>query len=196
MIDRSAMPSNSVPSDLAAVVLLARERASSAGFGNFIFAQRDIELLCSTDSRLNDICVNGCAALLHSESVHIGGDEVTPFAILSTHDLPRIRYHAADDDLWRNTSRSLYWEKPVWVLPIHRPSSWGHWVLCSIHFDSHRILLFDSLAEHMPWQNEICVSPKFPITTAVLTTIFTGHHRNHHSTLYHCMCTSRRYTAA
>ncbi|KIN98612.1 hypothetical protein M404DRAFT_94875, partial [Pisolithus tinctorius Marx 270] len=77
--------------------------------------------------------------------------------ILSTHDLPRIRYHAEDNILWRNTSRTCYWEKPIWILPIHRPSPAGHWVVCIVKFTSKQILLFDSLAEQKPWKRDIKV---------------------------------------
>lgn len=84
-IDQSAVPSNSLMSDV--VPLLAHERASSEGFGSFMFAPKDMELLHSTEAWLNDTCVNGCAALLHSALI---GDEVTPFSVLSTHNLPQI----------------------------------------------------------------------------------------------------------
>ncbi|KIO06302.1 hypothetical protein M404DRAFT_70591, partial [Pisolithus tinctorius Marx 270] len=67
--------------------------------------------------------------------------------ILLTHDLPCIRYHAEDNILWCNTSHMCYWEKPIWILPIHRPSPAGHWVICVVKFTSKQILLFDSLAE-------------------------------------------------
>lgn len=126
---------------------------ASNGFGNITFEPKDIDQLRTADARLNDTCINGCAALLHA--THFAAD--SPFAILSTHDLLRIRYKAADDDLWRNMYRSNYWEKPIWILPIHRPSSWGHWVMSSIHFDTHRIMLFDSLAERHPWQKDLPV---------------------------------------
>ncbi|KAG1892711.1 hypothetical protein F4604DRAFT_1565355 [Suillus subluteus] len=68
-------------------------------------------------------------------------------AILSTHDLPRIRYNASDEILWRNTSWTLFWEKDVWILPIHRPSPVGHWVFCMIYIQTKQLHLFDSLAE-------------------------------------------------
>jgi Ulp1 family protease len=78
-------------------------------------------------------------------------------AIFSTHDLPRIRYNAIDDMLWRNTSWTRYWEKDVWVLPIHRPSNVGHWVLCVIYFSRKELHLFDSLAEWKPWRHDVKV---------------------------------------
>ncbi|KAF8452783.1 hypothetical protein L210DRAFT_3608606 [Boletus edulis BED1] len=73
----------------------------------------------------------------------------------ATHDLPRIRYNADDHTLWRTISRTRYWEKNIWILPIHRASSWGHWVLCTIDLNRRRLLLFDSLADQRGWKKDI-----------------------------------------
>lgn len=78
-------------------------------------------------------------------------------ATFSTHDLPRIRYNATDDMLWRNSSWTRYWEKDVWVLPIHRASNVGHWVLCVIYLSRKELHLFDSLAERKPWKHDVKV---------------------------------------
>ncbi|KAG0705804.1 hypothetical protein DFH29DRAFT_774590, partial [Suillus ampliporus] len=78
-------------------------------------------------------------------------------AILSTHDLPRIRYNAPDDVIWRNSSWVCYWEKDIWVLPIHRQSGIGHWVLCVIRLSNKELHLFDSLGNRQPWQNDVKV---------------------------------------
>ena len=103
------------------------------GFGGLFFERKDMEILTSHEERLNDTCVNRCAALLYT--VHVA-HEPSLFAVLSTHDLIRIRYNATDEDLWRNTACTKYWEKSIWILPIHHPSSWGHWVVCSVHFNT------------------------------------------------------------
>ncbi|KAG2056566.1 hypothetical protein BDR06DRAFT_879577, partial [Suillus hirtellus] len=79
-------------------------------------------------------------------------------AILSTHDLPCIYYNAPDDIIWHNTSWVHYWEKDVWVLPIHCPSGIGHWVLCIIQLSNEELYLFDSLGNRQPWQNDVKVS--------------------------------------
>ena len=42
-------------------------------------------MLVSPDARLNDVCVNGCAALIYSENLEHNASQVTVF---STHDLP------------------------------------------------------------------------------------------------------------
>jgi Ulp1 family protease len=106
---------------------------------------------------LNDVCINGGAALLQD---HLCRNDTAAYshrcAILSTHDLPRVRYGALDDDLWRNLRRTSYWDKDVWILPIHRPQA-VHWVLSVIDIRQHRILLFDSFAEAKPWRSDVQV---------------------------------------
>lgn len=132
-----------------------RIRPSTDGFPSLIFEPRALEILGSLRACLNDTCINGCAVLLFS---HLMSPQSSQIAIFSTHDLPCIRYNADDNTIWWNMSWTKYWEKIVWILPIHRPSSSGHWVLCTIYPTSRRLLLFDSLAEQRPWKNDLQVS--------------------------------------
>ncbi|KAG1879476.1 hypothetical protein C8R48DRAFT_767734 [Suillus tomentosus] len=113
------------------------------------FEPRDISFLASPTAFLNDVCINGCAVLLQMDMPN------SDVAIFSTFDLPRIRYHATDDMLWRNTRWTCYWEKDVWVLPIHRPAHVGHWVVCVIYLSTKELRLFDSLAERKPWKHDV-----------------------------------------
>lgn len=115
------------------------------------FEPRDISFLASPTAFLNDVCINGCAVLLQMDMPN------SDVAIFSTFDLPRIRYHATDDMLWRNTRWTCYWEKDVWVLPIHRPAHVGHWVVCVIYLSTKELRLFDSLAERKPWKHDVKV---------------------------------------
>ncbi|KAI6158808.1 hypothetical protein EDD17DRAFT_1487803 [Pisolithus thermaeus] len=121
------------------------------GFPRQTFLLGDINILTSPHAQLNDTCINGCATLLYSAFVPTAAS----CAIFSTHDLPRIRFNAEDDTLWRNLSWTRFWEKSIWILPIHRSSPVGHWVLCTIDFRSRQLFLFDSLAEQKPWKNDI-----------------------------------------
>ncbi|KAG1845653.1 hypothetical protein F4604DRAFT_1595417 [Suillus subluteus] len=124
-----------------------------------VFDSRDQSFLAQPTARLNDTCINGCAALLYSEIQM--SSRVQPCAILSMHDLPHIRYNVSDETLWRNTSWTSFWDKDIWVLPIHRPSSVGHWVFCAIYIQTKELHLFDSLAERQPWKNDVKVSDDF-----------------------------------
>jgi Ulp1 family protease len=117
-----------------------------------------------SDKMLNDVCINGGAALLQDYFALI--DDTAAYsrrcAILSTHELPHVRYQALDNDLWRNIRRTIYWEKDVWILPIHRPRAL-HWVLGVVYVRENRILLFDSLAEERPWRADIQVRQRLDI---------------------------------
>ncbi|KAG2126329.1 uncharacterized protein EDB93DRAFT_1097153 [Suillus bovinus] len=135
--------------------LVTQIRPPHNGFPDQVFDPKDINLLRSPTACLNDVCINSCAALLYSELK----SPMLSCAIFSTHDLPRIHYNAPDDILWCNISWTHYWEKDVWVLPIHQPSgSIGHWVICVIHKFNKELLLFDSLGEKKPWKNNVKVS--------------------------------------
>jgi len=128
-------------------------RQAQDGFPHLTFEADNYECLASPTTQLNDICINNCSALLDSQFLSLN---TVQCAILSTHDLPRIRYHADDNVLWHNIAWTHYWEKCVWILPIHHPSPVGHWVICIIKFSSKQ-LLFDSLAEQKPWKCDIKV---------------------------------------
>ncbi|KIK12535.1 hypothetical protein PISMIDRAFT_120727 [Pisolithus microcarpus 441] len=121
------------------------------GFPWQTFLLGDINILTSPHAQLNDTCINGCATLLYSAFL----PNAASCAILSTHDLPRIRFNAEDDTLWRNLSWTRFWEKSIRILPIHRSLPVGHWVLCTIDFHSQQLFLFDSLAEQKPWRNDV-----------------------------------------
>ncbi|KAG0694726.1 hypothetical protein DFH29DRAFT_985177 [Suillus ampliporus] len=83
---------------------------------------------------------------------------VHPCAIFPTHNLPCIRYNASNDILWRNTLWMSYWEKDLWLIPIHRPSPVGHWVFCAVYTSTKELHLFDSFADKQPWKNDVKVS--------------------------------------
>ncbi|KAG1775772.1 hypothetical protein EV702DRAFT_1198975 [Suillus placidus] len=134
-------------------------RPAQDGFPRQVFDSRDQSFLAQPTACLNDTCINGCAALLYSEILM--SSRVRPCAILSTHDLPCIRYNVSDEILWRNTSWTSFWDKDIWILPIHCPSPVGHWVLCAIYFQTKELHLFDSLAERQPWKNDVKVSDDF-----------------------------------
>ncbi|KAG6899356.1 hypothetical protein C0993_010997 [Termitomyces sp. T159_Od127] len=125
--------------------------------GRFIFSPHELEMLSSPAARLNDVCINGIAALLKyqfSESTRITSGPSRRCAIFSTFDLSMVRYNASDDEIWRRTRHTEYWKHDIWILPIHRPSS-QHWVMCTILLSCCEIHLFDSLAQHEPWNTEV-----------------------------------------
>lgn len=116
----------------------------------------------SPTALLNDNSVNGIAILL--QTTLLGQTEGDPhaseqfdaasIAIFSTHDLVRIRYGATDDTIWRALKSTEFWDRRVWILPIHREN---HWVVCVIYLDQKRLHLFDSFAQRIPWNTDVNV---------------------------------------
>jgi len=119
-----------------------------------LFEPTDLAIMNSQNERLNDVCLNGIAATLHT---FFDNPTSRQCALFTTFDLPMVRYNASDDDIWRRCHRAEYWSKDVWILPIHRTRPNLHWVLCCIIPHNHELLLFDSLSESYSWKREIKV---------------------------------------
>ncbi|RDB20436.1 putative ubiquitin-like-specific protease 1B, partial [Hypsizygus marmoreus] len=120
---------------------------------------KELDILANPNGRLNDGCLNGVAHLLQAVFSQPGHESHYPSgrcAIFSTFDLHMVRYHASDADIWRRTRATQYWERAVWILPIHRRSPSEHWVLAIIYPEARRVLLFDSFAGGARlWRHEI-----------------------------------------
>jgi hypothetical protein len=89
---------------------------------------------------LNDVCINGAAALIHDL---VGHHQNNRFALLSSYLLGLLDRDNAT--LWRNTHLQEYWKRDTWILPIHRLSE-VHWVLCLVFWPTRSLFLFDSLS--------------------------------------------------
>jgi Ulp1 family protease len=155
------------PNDLRVTHVLHRMN----GLATQYFEPHDLHRFHSSNI-LSDNCINAGAALLQ-DHFSPTGDRA---AILSTHDLHRVRYQARDDDLWRNTRRTTYWEKDVWILPIHRPQQ-KHWVLSVIYLRENRILLFDSFVNKNPWRADLQDILTLILRMAIIATR-NGHQRH------------------
>ncbi|TFK61371.1 hypothetical protein BDN72DRAFT_743548, partial [Pluteus cervinus] len=135
-----------VPEGLSALV----------GFKKTLFCSEDIGRLKAPTSLLNDICINDGAQLLNailSASPNCA-PAVNRCAILTSWDLPRVRQNCPDDTLWRYVEGSHFWERDVWILPIHRPVE-EHWVCCAIYPKRRHISLFDSLGSRQRLKDDV-----------------------------------------
>ncbi|KAF9041365.1 hypothetical protein BJ165DRAFT_1329754, partial [Panaeolus papilionaceus] len=132
-----------------------------------LFEKKDLQILENSTALLNDVCINGCSQLLKTKY----REEAENCAVFSTYDLVRWRNKkkslhldtvtgsAPDlisaeivEMLWKNSKHTQFWQKRVWILPIHRP---GHWVLCVAYPMEQLILLYDSLGQEVDWKNEV-----------------------------------------
>lgn len=129
---------------------------------SYQFEPEDIARFQSPTARLNNVCINNTAALLQymwntPSNIHEG--DVARCAIFSTFDLYSIQYHLSQPEIWRRVRDLKYWEKDIWVLPIHRKHPVEHWVLCVVLVSSYELLLFDSFASTCGWKQDLKESP-------------------------------------
>ncbi|TFK69138.1 hypothetical protein BDN72DRAFT_768358 [Pluteus cervinus] len=120
-----------------------------------LFFSEDIRRLQNPTSRLNDTCINDGAQLLKLILSASPGcaPAVDRCAILTTWDLPRVRQNCPDDTLWRHIEGSHFWERDIWILPVHRPVE-EHWVCCAIYPKQRHISLFDSLGSRQRFKDD------------------------------------------
>ena len=96
------------------------------------------------------MCVNDGAILLQS---HLSATQSNHIAIISTLALPTLE----DGALWRLARRSAFWQKNLWLIPIHRTVPYEHWVLGIADMTRQEIRYFDSIADENLWEQDIQV---------------------------------------
>ncbi|KAJ7490764.1 hypothetical protein FB451DRAFT_1124335 [Mycena latifolia] len=145
----------------------------------------DISRIESYNGRLTGFAINGLAAALQNLLGHSTSPDSVPAnscAIFSTYDLPRIRYKASDSVLWRHVEHTKYWEKPLWLIPIHRVDE-EHWVLAVVDVGTQQILFFDSLAlRGHGWRQDI------RDIMVLITRMVVLANRNNHALSYSYTC--------
>ncbi|KAJ7142115.1 hypothetical protein C8R43DRAFT_892278 [Mycena crocata] len=117
----------------------------------------DLDRIASPTGRLNGFGMNGIAASLwsifaHPHSPHL--EAASRCAIFSTYDLPRAHFKKGDDNIWSATKHVEFWDKPIWLIPIHRPDE-EHWVLAVVNIPEQRLFFFDSLACRSGWRKDL-----------------------------------------
>lgn len=136
----------------------SRPRVLRHSKGSIDFELRELNIMTSRTALLNNVCLNGIAQLLFDKfslPTDTGASELSGrFALFDTYHLPMARYKATDDNLWRRTQHTEYWNKDVWIIPIHRPLT-THWVLCLVSLRTHEFRLYDSFAQAAAWKREI-----------------------------------------
>ncbi|KAJ7716595.1 hypothetical protein DFH07DRAFT_762398 [Mycena maculata] len=108
----------------------------------------DLARLRNPTGLLNNFCINGLAAALLEFCTHNTNLTAAGVArwcvVLTTHELPRVRYKCGDAELWRSVASMKYWEKAVWIVPVHRLSE-KHWVLIIVMPHEESMYFFDSM---------------------------------------------------
>ena len=121
--------------------------------------QNDLRRLQGPQELLNDTCLNGSASVIHLTllSDHQTQPAASKCTVLSTYVMQCIQTCRSNEEVWRNTKSTLYWQTKVWAVPIHLPDM-RHWVVCTIYVEESRILFFDSFAEQRTLQSILPVS--------------------------------------
>ncbi|KAJ7118428.1 hypothetical protein C8R43DRAFT_1137360 [Mycena crocata] len=117
----------------------------------------DLDRVTSQTGRLNCFVLNGLAASFlgvfgHPYSPNC--ETANQCAVFSTYDLTRVHYKKGDANLWSATKHTEYWDKPLWLIPVHRPTE-EHWVLVVASVREQELFFFDSLARKSGWRKDL-----------------------------------------
>ncbi|KAK1222720.1 hypothetical protein PQX77_014425 [Marasmius sp. AFHP31] len=106
----------------------------------YIFQVAQYQRLDGAECWLDDECINGCAALLQKNF----GDPAVDCAVLSTFIVPEVlKNNMRTETAWRNSYRTEYWARPIWIIPIHDGEE-HHWGLAVVRVAKEEIHIFDS----------------------------------------------------
>lgn len=130
-------PAPTPPSSIG--IEVARSRSAMDSFPTLVFDSVTLGRLANPRKLLDGSAVNGCAAILYSMFPR------NSTAIFNSLDLTRMLDGMPDDHLWRNTKRTEFWTKDLWIIPIHRPQE-VHWTVACVCVSRRSIEVFDSLA--------------------------------------------------
>lgn len=133
----------------------------------FIIPAKDLERLQQPYAQLSDDCINTGAQVLLREfgtGSLLGGN----LAIFSTRVVSMHRAAADDNLIWRDCAHTKFWDKNVWVIPIHHLVPSPHWTLVVVYMRERRIAYFDSFANQDMWESDAAVSLFYLFVTAKL----------------------------
>ncbi|KAK1225825.1 hypothetical protein PQX77_011236 [Marasmius sp. AFHP31] len=106
----------------------------------YVFHVAQYQRLDAAERWLDDECINGCAALLQNNF----WDPNVNCAIFSSFVLPEVLKNSMrTETAWRNSYRTEYWTKSIWIIPIHDAEE-HHWGLAVVRVAKEEIHIFDS----------------------------------------------------
>ncbi|KAK1217897.1 hypothetical protein PQX77_019429 [Marasmius sp. AFHP31] len=127
-----------------------------------LFSKEALARIDKETAWLSADCVNSCSALLQHT---FGGSEcalITTFAMQTFLNDKRLGLGT----VWRLTRGTKYWEKNVWIIPIHDPERM-YWCLAIAHWERKQITIFNSFASRPAMQEWM---PKIESLVLLLTT--------------------------
>ncbi|EMD34765.1 hypothetical protein CERSUDRAFT_54749 [Gelatoporia subvermispora B] len=128
----------------------------SATSPRIVFTTDDYSRLADPDALLNSDCINECAVLLQR---NISTPMARNCAIFSTYDVVSANQSNDGGALMRSVKRMPYWERNIWLIPIHRPgyggAGVGHWTLVVVDIPQRILYQFDSFADETQWRGDV-----------------------------------------
>lgn len=104
---------------------------------------------------LNDTCMNEGLRLLIR---HLNPPHANQCAVLTTYTMAYIKLNTDDNTIWHSVRHTSYWEKPIWIIPIHLECPYQHWTLCIANTSTSTLHLLDSIANKSLWMEDVKVS--------------------------------------
>lgn len=123
-------------------LIVNRSQDSRFVGSNLCFAGQDITPLLSADACLPAGTIDGCAMLVQ----HLFDQtQPSPYAIFPPYAWQAFVRNDGNGDavIWNHSRRTRFWEKQVWMIPVHYRGN--HWFLGVIDMLSNTIRIFDSL---------------------------------------------------
>ncbi|KAI0669310.1 hypothetical protein C8Q78DRAFT_1095812 [Trametes maxima] len=126
----------------------------TSGYGRYPFPEHDMARLRQARGLLSDDCINSGAQVLLRHFDYGARTRGGSPALLSTRLVALHRVRTDDEGMWRDCARSAFWERDVWIIPIHRAIPDLHWTLAVVYIKKKRIAYFDSFAEKAAWEED------------------------------------------
>ncbi|KAJ8474914.1 hypothetical protein ONZ45_g15786 [Pleurotus djamor] len=108
-----------------------------------------LERLMNPCGWLNAACINSLT--LH---LSLAIPTAPNYAVFDTYTLVHVASKVSDEAMWESISGTRFWEKTVFIIPIHRPSQ-SHWVLSVVRLQTRTYDVFDSFGEPTHWQSDL-----------------------------------------
>ncbi|KAJ2914613.1 hypothetical protein MD484_g5799, partial [Candolleomyces efflorescens] len=97
----------------------------------YVFGKDVLDRLSTATSRLNDECINNLSVMIQVMLAHTDvGPKASACSIFSSYELTLIRQTQptqGSERIWANVKHLQYWQKQVWIIPIHRRIPHEHW---------------------------------------------------------------------
>ncbi|TFK18317.1 hypothetical protein FA15DRAFT_709976 [Coprinopsis marcescibilis] len=116
------------------------------------FNRHQLQIFNDPTAWLDDDCINSGSVFLQHISLH---DSPASHAccILSSFLYRSVKFQSPDDELWRLVKHSQFWDRDVWIIPIHHVVPAKHWSLAFVHVRLRQIFIFDSLASRSSFRH-------------------------------------------